>query len=282
MIMKEDVIPKFSKNDYSGGILQAVATISDAITSQEGGPAGEAPTSIVLTKNFAPITDTANAIKPETKKIITDLSNEINKKTGVELGVLTLDSMGKEDIAAYANRTTEAWKAAKPGKTDIILIVAAVKDHKLHIYAGPGMKKLVTDEAATDIQNKQIVPWFLNNDYGNGLLNGMRAIAQLLAKDQKIQLSGLAKLAPPPPLPKEGTTAAGEPGTTQTSSASTIQIPPHATKAPEFKETAPAKAAGNGQLIFVVGIVILIVVFVGILINQIRKGSGQGPGKEDK
>jgi len=63
------------------------------------------------------VTDTANALRPETRTRMTRLIEELQQKTGSEIAVLTVDSTAPLDDFSYALKVADTWKPGRDRKS---------------------------------------------------------------------------------------------------------------------------------------------------------------------
>jgi uncharacterized protein len=144
------------------------------------------------------VNDFANVIAPEYEQRLVQITGELLKKTGVPVVVVTMPDIGGEDYNEYANRLYAAWGIGKKGEDRGVLIFVTVKERKMRIETGYGMEGLIPDGLAGEIRDQYIVPYLKEDRFGEGLLNGTLAVAQIIAKDAGIRLTGEAAPIRPP------------------------------------------------------------------------------------
>jgi uncharacterized protein len=136
------------------------------------------------------VNDFANIIPQEFEQKISAVATELLGKTGVPVAVVTMPDIGGADADEYANRLYEAWGIGKKGVDKGILIFVAVKERKMRIEVGYGLEGVIPDGKAGEIRDKYMIPYLSKNQFGEGLLNGTLAVAQIIARDAGVQLSG--------------------------------------------------------------------------------------------
>lgn len=151
-----------------------------------GAPAGA--------QNFpAPIgfvNDFAHVIPGDVEAQITALATELEQKTGAEVTVVTIDSIGDYDYVDYSIRLFEKWGIGKRGKDDGVLIFLTVKERKARIEVGYGLEGILPDITAGRIFRNYMVPELQRNDFGAGLLAGVRVIVGVIAEDAGVEITG--------------------------------------------------------------------------------------------
>jgi uncharacterized protein len=136
------------------------------------------------------VNDFANVISPDYEQRLVQVTGELLKKTEIPIVVVTMPDIGGEDYNEYANRLYEAWGIGKKGEDKGVLIFVTIKERKMRIEIGYGLEGLIPDGLAGEIRNRYMVPYLKQNLFGEGLLNGTFVIAQTIAKDAGVRLTG--------------------------------------------------------------------------------------------
>jgi len=87
-------------------------------------------------QDFTPtnwVTDLGNIYSDKQEKELNDLISDYEKKTSIEIGIITLDSLGEQSIEEYANNQFNRLGIGKKGADNGLLIVFAMKDRKSRI-----------------------------------------------------------------------------------------------------------------------------------------------------
>jgi len=134
------------------------------------------------------VNDFANVIDPVWEGRIEALCREIERKTGAEIAVATMPTIGDEDYRDYANRLFEAWKIGKKGKDNGVLIFNAVKERKVWIEIGYGLEPIINDAKAGDIYRHFMRPLLRQGRYGEAFYTGVLKIGQIIAQDAGVTL----------------------------------------------------------------------------------------------
>lgn len=136
------------------------------------------------------VNDFAGVIPAEYKTKMEGLSREVLEKTGTAIVVATVATIGNSEINEYVNRLYTAWGIGKKGEDKGVLIVLALKERKLRIETGYGVEGILPDGLVGEIRDRSMIPWLKKGDYGRGLVEGMTAIAGVIAKNAGITLTG--------------------------------------------------------------------------------------------
>ncbi len=132
------------------------------------------------------VTDLANLLSDEQQERLESLLSAREKKTGVEIVVVTINSI--KDFPGTSNRSIEEFAKAlfdtygigNMPKNDGVLLLVAIKDRKARIElgAGYGHKR---DSESSRIMNKKIIPSFKKARYAKGIIKGTESLAHEFA-----------------------------------------------------------------------------------------------------
>jgi uncharacterized protein len=136
------------------------------------------------------VNDFANVVSPDFEKKMVEITDELFRKTGVPVVVVTMSDIGDEDYTEYANRLYAEWGIGKKGEDRGVLIFVAVQERKMRIETGYGMEGVIPDGVAGEIRDRYMIPYLKEDKFGEGLFGGTMAIAQLISKDAGVTLSG--------------------------------------------------------------------------------------------
>jgi len=143
------------------------------------------------------LNDFAGVIDPVHRHKILAVITELMQKTGIPIVVVTMPTINGADYNDYANRLYEAWGIGKKGIDKGVLIFLTMKERKMRIEVGYGMEGVIPDGLAGEIRDKYMLPYLKKNQFGQGILNGVVAIAKIIAQDAGVKLSGNVRLKRP-------------------------------------------------------------------------------------
>ena len=150
------------------------------------------------------VNDFAGVVPADQKARMENLSREVLEKTGTAIVVAVIPTFGENEVNDYANRLYSAWGIGKKGQDKGVLLFVAVKERKMRIETGYGVEGILPDGLVGEIRDKYMIPFFRKGDYGQGLMNGMTAIASVVAKDAGVTLTGAPTLERPKTTQKTG------------------------------------------------------------------------------
>lgn len=134
------------------------------------------------------VTDQAGMLDAAQRDKLEAVLTDYEAKTGSQIAVLLVKSTEPEQIEQYSIRVADAWKLGRKGVDDGVLLLVA-KDNptalrRLRIETGRGVQGVLTDAKSNQILQDVIAPHFRKNEYYDGLVAGVGAIATLLNKEQ--------------------------------------------------------------------------------------------------
>jgi uncharacterized protein len=136
------------------------------------------------------INDFANVIPPAYEERMNSIAREVLAKADATLTVVTLKDIGGADIDEFTNRLYERWGVGKKGEDRGVMILIALEERKIRIEVGYGLEGIIPDGLAGQIRDQAMVPYLSKGEFGPGLLNGLYALAGIIAKDRGIELAG--------------------------------------------------------------------------------------------
>jgi uncharacterized protein len=142
------------------------------------------------------VNDFADVIPPDARERMARLSQELFDKTGTAVVVATVRDVGDNEPDMYANELYKAWGIGKKGEDKGVLVFLALKERKIRIETGYGVEGILPDGLVGEILDRYVVPYLKKGDYGTGLGNAVAAVAQVVAKDAGVTLTGDAVVRP--------------------------------------------------------------------------------------
>jgi uncharacterized protein len=136
------------------------------------------------------VNDYINLLSSDVQDNIISIGNELYQKTGAEAAVVVIDTTGDMSIEEYANGLFREWGIGNKQKNNGVLLLVAVNDRKMRIEVGYGLEGILPDGKTGRIRDEYIIPYFKQNNYADGVINGYRAICTEVAKEYNVQLNG--------------------------------------------------------------------------------------------
>jgi uncharacterized protein len=143
--------------------------------------------SALAAANFPPLTgrvvDAANILSPVVSADLERKLADLEQKSGIQLVVATVPSLGGEEIEPYANELFRAWKLGEAQKNNGVLLLVAPKERRVRIEVGYGLEGTLTDAVSSIIISNAIAPRFKAGDFNGGLTRGVDDIITALTTD---------------------------------------------------------------------------------------------------
>ncbi|HPT11244.1 MAG TPA: TPM domain-containing protein, partial [Bacteroidales bacterium] len=121
------------------------------------------------------VNDYANILSPETRQMLSDTLKAHEDRTGNQVVVLTLSTLGGDNIEDFSNKVFNEWKLGQKGKDNGILIVVVPDDRRMRIEVGYGLEGTMPDLAASRIIQEVMTPSFRDGDYNGGIIAGVNS-----------------------------------------------------------------------------------------------------------
>lgn len=143
------------------------------------------------------INDFADLIPPDVEQRMEAKARQVLKTTGTSVVVVTMPTIGENDLSDYVNRLYRAWGIGKKGENKGVLVFFARKEKKIRIETGYGVEGILPDGKVGEILRRDVVPHLKKKDYGTGFENALLSVSRVIEEDAKA--SGGVK--PPPKKP---------------------------------------------------------------------------------
>ena len=132
------------------------------------------------------VNDLAGIIFADEEKKIEEFLFEVEKRSDLQIAVLTIPSLEGENLEDYSMRVAEAWQLGSKEHDSGVLLLVAAHDRKMRIEVGYGLESTLTDADAGRIIRNIIGPEFRNGNYGSGILQGVKTIAGYVLQDETL------------------------------------------------------------------------------------------------
>lgn len=138
-----------------------------------------------------PVTDTAGILSAKTRQQLIRLDLELTQKTGAQIAIVTVRSTGEEPIFDYAMAIAETYKPGAKDKDNGVVFLIATADRKFQILTAYGVEGALPDGFIGGLRDTVIRPAFRTGDYSGGILDASVIMAQRIATDNGVKLTGV-------------------------------------------------------------------------------------------
>jgi uncharacterized protein len=154
------------------------------------------------------VNDFAHVLSGETVAELDDISKQLDDKAHAQVAVVTINSLDGSDVESYAHDLFQKWGIGAKATNRGVLILFAIKDHKYRTEVGYGLEPILPDGKVGGF-GREAVPLLQQNDYNGAVRLVTRRVADVIASDAGIQLTGEAEQAPPRRSPSGGISVGG-------------------------------------------------------------------------
>jgi uncharacterized protein len=135
------------------------------------------------------VTDLAGVVSPETKTRLEALCTELQQKTEAQIAVVTVNSLEGQSVEDYAVAVYKHLGVGPKGTDRGVLLLVAPKDRKYRVEVGYGLEPVINDARAGDT-GRAMVPLLRQNNYNGAIEAATWQLAQYIAADRGVTLSG--------------------------------------------------------------------------------------------
>jgi uncharacterized protein len=155
------------------------------------------------------VSDFAGVLSPSGKAQITALCGEVEQKTHAQIAVVTVKTLEGQPIEDFANTLFEKWGIGPKKSGSGVLILLVAEDRKNRIEVGYGLEPILPDGKVGSFL-REAVPLLRDNDYDGALLLVTRRVADVIAADRGVTLSGSAPSPARRPPPQDNGWSIGQ------------------------------------------------------------------------
>lgn len=137
------------------------------------------------------VEDRAGIVAADQETALNALLKELEQKTGVQFIVLTVESTNGVPIEQYSIELVEQWKLGQQGKDNGFLLTVAFKDRKYRFEVGYGLEGFLTDQYTGRVGRDVLAPAMKQGRPSEGIYQAALAIANRIATEYNVQLSGV-------------------------------------------------------------------------------------------
>lgn len=126
------------------------------------------------------VNDFGGMLNPEEKDTLEATLRNFHDQNGGQIAVVTISTLSGDTIEGYANALFREWGIGEKDKNNGVLLLVAKEERKVRIEVGYGYEGDLTDARSSEIIRDTIVPYFKQEQYGLGILSGVRDIITAL------------------------------------------------------------------------------------------------------
>lgn len=135
------------------------------------------------------VSDFANVLSPDAKAKLTALCTEVDQKAKAQIAVVTVPTIDGQSAFDYSYALATKWGVGPKQVSRGVLILYATNDHKYWTQVGYGLEGILPD-GKVGAFGREAVPILRQNNYDAALLLVTRRIADVIAEDAGVTLTG--------------------------------------------------------------------------------------------
>ncbi|CAK9106690.1 UPF0603 protein YgcG [Durusdinium trenchii] len=137
------------------------------------------------------VSDTAGVLSPSAVMQIDHLANEIQRKTGAELVVVTVPGVqgadhDRKEVKRFTTRLFNSWGIGDRYKNNGVLVLVSTGDRRVEVEIGRGLNEVFNrDEWLQRMIHSQMTPSLRRNLYDQGVTAGVSACCDELQRTDR-------------------------------------------------------------------------------------------------
>lgn len=124
------------------------------------------------------VNDNASLLSAKTEQLLEAQLAALEKSDSTQIAVLTISSLGGENLEEYSLRVAESWQLGQKEGDNGALLLIAKEERKIRIEVGYGLEGTLTDLMTGRIIDRIITPSFKKGDFDTGVIQGVTTIIQ--------------------------------------------------------------------------------------------------------
>jgi uncharacterized protein len=144
------------------------------------------------------VNDFAHVLDSTTIAQLDNICQQIDQKAHAQIAVVTVNSLDGSDIESYAVALFKQWGIGSKATDHGVLILLAVQDRRYRTEVGYGLEPILPDGKVGGF-GREAVPLLRQNDYNGAVSLLTSRVADVIAQDAGIQITGARPLVPEQP-----------------------------------------------------------------------------------
>jgi uncharacterized protein len=149
------------------------------------------------------VTDLAGVLSQSAKDQLSALCREVDQKAQAQIAVVTVKSLEGDSVTDYAFNVATRLGIGPKSSDRGVLILVAPNEHQYSTQVGYGLEPILPDGKVGGF-GREAVPYFRQNNYDAAIVLMTRRVADVIAADRGVTLSGTPPAAPRAPGPDRG------------------------------------------------------------------------------
>jgi uncharacterized protein len=133
------------------------------------------------------VSDFAHVVDPASRSAIERYCARVEKATGAQMALVTLDTLGGEPVEDVGNLLYRQWGVGQKGKNEGVLLLLVVRDRKSRLEVGYGLEPVLPDGSAGGLL-REMRPALRQNQYGEALAVAAQSLGTRIATAKGVQI----------------------------------------------------------------------------------------------
>ncbi|MBI2628378.1 MAG: TPM domain-containing protein [Candidatus Niyogibacteria bacterium] len=126
------------------------------------------------------VNDFANLLTREQGASLNDELAAFEKKTTIEIAVVTVPWLNNQSIEDYTQGLAKEWGVGKRDQNNGVVFLIAPKERKMRIETASGARLILADSRADQIRDDAVISRFKAGNMAQGIIDGTHAIMRAL------------------------------------------------------------------------------------------------------
>lgn len=136
------------------------------------------------------VNDFADILPPTSEESLELQLKTTAERSGAEVRLVTLTSLGGEDPTAVAHQFFEAWQIGQKDQPKGVMLLVSVNDKALQIVDSTGEQPVLPTAVKTQVIDQKITPSFNETNYQGGIQAGVNGILLYLDNPESLTAIG--------------------------------------------------------------------------------------------
>jgi len=141
------------------------------------------------------VNDFAGVLDPNTVAQLNSVCQQLDQQAHAQIAVVTIKSLDGSDVESYAVALFKKWGIGSKTTDHGVLILLATQDRQYRIEVGYGLEPILPDGKVGGF-GREAVPLLRQNDFNGAVALLTMRVADVIAQDAGIQLTGARPRAP--------------------------------------------------------------------------------------
>jgi uncharacterized protein len=133
------------------------------------------------------VNDYAEMLSQQEKQELEQTLKNIETNTSAQLVLLTMPSLGDENLEEYTMRVAEEWKLGQEKKDNGVILFIALKERRIRIEVGYGLEPVLPDARCGTIIRNIITPAFKQGQFYQGFFDAFLAMNSFITGSDTVE-----------------------------------------------------------------------------------------------